>query len=297
MSASGHIYIIGAPRSGTTWLHTLVGSHPQVATFAELNTFHSYIRPLIQAWDREQMINETGKWKMGLPLLYSKQERDDVISKFLEDLYARVASAKPGCTHILDKHPGNTFEVDLVRQFFPHARFIHIIRDGREVARSLCRIHRDMGPTFGSATWDNACWQWHTYVQEGLRHRGQPWYMEMRYEDLLASGEETLQQVFDFCDIPAAPGLSAEIVASCSRQKMEQKSGASYYSDAHFSKGKEAPLSPLDAYRFHRGAGSLLQELGYVVRPAWWAGSPLHRIVVPLQHKLSLLLKLLQKRL
>jgi hypothetical protein len=292
MSEHKHIYIIGAPRSGTTWLHSMLGLHPNVASLAELNIFRSYLRPVLNAWELEEKINSSGKWRMGLPLLFPVYERDKLFKDLLQAVYQKVADSKPGSTHILDKHPANTLEVPLIRQYYPDARFIHIIRDGREVARSLIRIHREMGAVFGSSTWDNACWQWNAYVGQGIAHRGQPWYMEVKYEDLQQNGPLLLKEIFDFCGLDSNTAISEQILSNSTVEKMQALSrDGAYFGDAHISRVKKRPLSALEAYRFHLVAGKLLQQLGYISHPEWWVTDPRQKVYIPIWHKVDLLMQ------
>jgi len=288
-----HIYIIGAPRSGTTWLQRLVGSHAGVASFSELNLFHGYLRPLLDAWAYEEKINATGEWKLGLPILYSIEERDKLISSWLTNVYQKIAATRPGCTHVLDKHPIHTMEVALIRSFFPAAKFIHIIRDGRQVARSLQRIHRDMGPAFGSSSWDNACWQWGRYVQEGIQYRGQPWYMEVRYEDLLSNGTANMQKIFEFCGLGSSREDAEKAISGNTMAQMKgyAREKEACFTTAHFSRiDAPALLSSLEKYYFHRVNGALLQQLGYVVSSHWWAGNLLNHLAILLLHNILLFL-------
>src|SRR5688572_15673183 len=99
-----HIFIIGAPRSGTSWLHKLIGSHPKAASSVEINFFHEYLRPVLNAWEYDVKINETGQWKIGLPVLFSTEEKDKHITEVLTNMYNRIALTKPGCTAVVDKH-------------------------------------------------------------------------------------------------------------------------------------------------------------------------------------------------
>lgn len=39
------IFIVGAARSGSTWLQALLGAHPRVATTVELSVFHRFVGP------------------------------------------------------------------------------------------------------------------------------------------------------------------------------------------------------------------------------------------------------------
>ena len=50
------VFIIGAPRSGTTWLQTMLAAHPSVCTSVELTLFDKYITSWIEIWDKKNGI-------------------------------------------------------------------------------------------------------------------------------------------------------------------------------------------------------------------------------------------------
>jgi len=44
------LFIVGSPRSGTTWLQLMLGSHPSVCATAELTLYDKYLAPWLDAW-------------------------------------------------------------------------------------------------------------------------------------------------------------------------------------------------------------------------------------------------------
>jgi hypothetical protein len=94
--------------------------------------------------------------------------------------------------------------VDLLARSFPRARFVHIVRDGRDVVPSLLDMH--FGPDrFGAATLF-----WRDRVSRGRaggRRIGADRYREIRYEDLVADPEPVLRDVCAFFDLAFEPGM------------------------------------------------------------------------------------------
>jgi hypothetical protein len=45
-----YVFVVGSPRSGTTWLQLLLAQHPAVATHQETHLFHNYLGPLERAY-------------------------------------------------------------------------------------------------------------------------------------------------------------------------------------------------------------------------------------------------------
>ena len=196
------IFIIGAPKSGTTWLQIMISAHPQVCTTVELTLFSKYTAPWIKAWKAEAANIQQGRWNQGLPFLWSEDEFYGYLKEFLSKVYEKVLSINPQATHVLDKHPGYSMHVEDINMLLPGARFIHMIRDGRDVAVSMVAAQQRIG--YGTGTIQDSAAEWKRNVraaQETTQYHDR--YMEVRYEDLLISGANTLKSVFDFCGLPA----------------------------------------------------------------------------------------------
>jgi hypothetical protein len=101
--------------------------------------------------------------------------------------------------------PDNVLHVERVKRDIPNALFVHIIRDGRDIALSL----KKMGG-FAPLPWDRAqtdslvatslYWEW--MVHQGRDH-GRKFaadYIEIRYEDLITDPHKTLAKLGSFID-------------------------------------------------------------------------------------------------
>ena len=98
----------------------------------------------------------------------------------------------------LEKTPDHLFYIGTIARHLPHARFVHIIRDGEEVVTSLrdaaCR-HPEWR---GQADIDHGVERWNRAVRESLRWTGHPQHLLVRYEGLLQHTEPRLQAVLAF---------------------------------------------------------------------------------------------------
>ena len=114
------IVILGAARSGTTLTGEILGRHPDVAYWIE----PKYV------------------WRYGRPLA-----RDDIRTAAEATLrvrhYIRRAfnqyTERRGKSRFMEKTPSNCFRLPFVHAVLPNARFLHIVRDGRDVARSAVK--------------------------------------------------------------------------------------------------------------------------------------------------------------
>ncbi len=268
------IIIIGAPRSGTTWLQTILASHPKVASTVELTLYHCYIRPIINRWENEKASINSNKWNLGIPFLYTDEELNSFIKKFLNDVYDRVLSINPTATHIIDKHPGYSFETILIEKYLKKVKFIHVIRDGREVAHSLVRINKEMGPAFGAKNYGTAINTWKSYVKEASKLRGQANYLEIKYETMMQNSNISLKEVFDFLNLESTDELIKDLTNKFSKENMKEKSLSQQegvkINPSHYGKDDHKD-STFEKFFFNKVAGNLLIELGYEKNTSWWS--------------------------
>src|SRR5438045_9210667 len=100
------LFIIGSPRSGTTWLQLMLGAHPSVCATAELTLYDKYVAPWLEAWKAETHLAENGKSYVGMPVLWDEAEFHGFLSGFLESAYSKMLGTKPAATPRLDKSLG-----------------------------------------------------------------------------------------------------------------------------------------------------------------------------------------------
>lgn len=228
------------------------------------------------------------RWHQGLPFLWSEEEFYDFLRKFLGRVYERVIAANPQATHVLDKHPGYSLYTEDINKLLPHARFIHMIRDGRDVAVSMVAARKNMG--FGSRTILDAAATWKKHIQAAKQAKQYPdRYLEVRYEDLLTAGVDVLKTVFEFCNLPTDPKEVAKIIDAHQFDKMKENriSPASNLlaPNGHYRKGQMGSwpkvFDPVQRYMFDEIAGDLLCELGYA-EVGWWADTVGQKVTLPI---------------
>jgi hypothetical protein len=97
-----------------------------------------------------------------------------------------------------DKTPGYVMSMSLLAGLFPESRFIHLIRDGRDVALSY------LAAGWGPSTLEGNALFWKRFVSHGrLRGRqlGPSRYVELRYEDLMEEPERNVRALCSFVDL------------------------------------------------------------------------------------------------
>ncbi len=102
-------------------------------------------------------------------------------------------------------NPDNVMRVEQAKRDLPNALFVHIIRDGRDIALSLKKMGGftplpwDRGPT-ESLVATALYWEWMVYRGRSSGRKFPADYIEVRYEDLIANPRETLATLGAFID-------------------------------------------------------------------------------------------------
>lgn len=259
------ILVGGCDRSGTTLLRTILTSHRNVFVGEETGL-------LCGNRDLGHLSRCTGIALKGMEALY---RRSSCLGEFVDSVMRECLAAE-GKPQWGEKTPANVRHLDLIFKFFPNARFVHIVRDGRDVVCSL-RHHPDRWvdgrrPSLRvTNAWDDCVRRWVDSVSAGRGRRGDARYREIRYEDLIASPRQQIRSLLEWLDQPwdeqvlgffknhreawgdvANPGVKKPIYATASGRWKQD-------------------LPPEARRTFTSAARSLLRELGYAADDSWAA--------------------------
>lgn len=207
------VFVVGCPRSGTTLLYNmLLSAGGFVVYLAESNVFNLLVprfgdlsvpanrEKLMNAWLQSQLFRAS--------FLDAEQIRAKVLSEcrnggdFLRIVMGEMARAQ-GVERWADNSPEELLYAPIIKQYLPDAIFIHMIRDGRDVALSLdARPHAWIRPF----SWDRKdrlaiagiFWEW--MVERGRRvgHQLGGDYLEVHFEELQADASATLAKIGSF---------------------------------------------------------------------------------------------------
>jgi hypothetical protein len=268
-------------------LQVLLSEHPRVATTVELTLFTRYVPAWLQTFEEEEVNHRQKGWAQGLPFCWRRDDLIGFLKDFIMQTYGRVLAQKPGATHLLDKHPANAFQIDRIRELIPRARFIHIIRDGRDVACSMVAARRTRGFGTGTIIESAAAWKRHLEAASQAAKFG-PDYFEIRYEEFLRDPLAGYTRLLDFCRLPYEQSWVEQLLAANTFEKMKaaRRTGDPKVQsgETHYRRGKAGSwreeMSSYDAYQFNRIAGHLLRELNYESSADWWTRSPIGDLLV-----------------
>lgn len=215
------VFIIGNPRSGTTLFRLMVTSHSAIVIPPECG-FAIWWHEKYRDWQSADAISpragefvsdllqskkiETWELNRGKLLEEIQQAAPESYAALVSLVYTAYARPrKPGFRRWGDKNNFHVRHVSALRSMFPDARFIHIIRDGRDVACSYqqlgrAKIDSAYAPKLSSDVAAIAT-EWKGNVEAvrwAFSLMPQEQRLEIRYEDLVAKSETTLREVCRF---------------------------------------------------------------------------------------------------
>ncbi len=217
---AGPIFIVGAPRSGTTLLQYILRSHPRVSLptgeshfivplqrererFGDLRRPENVRRVLEEMWRRSRDFLATDLHGLRfdestIPELAEvlAGAGDGTMAGVIAALFDRNAAGE-GKARWGDKTPYYVLHMPLLLEMYPEAQFVHLIRDGRDCALSTL-VRRD---DFHVYNFYCAAKYWQHYVEVGQEvgpTLAPGHYFEIRYEELLEDPPAILRRLCDF---------------------------------------------------------------------------------------------------
>ena len=215
------IFIVGAPRSGTTLLATMLASHSAISCGAETHFFpylegnYPQITPVIRdaAWP-------TKATEFVAAIAVEDHPVADLFGVTPPAIYSYLSTRKPSIQALLEslteqhrlatgkhrwaeKTPNHILHLATLRRLYPTAKVIRIVRDPRDVALSMAAKL----PWASSAPLDNA------YLIDRWYRQGKAFFERDRlaytlcYETLITEPKSTLKQLCDFIQEPFEPAM------------------------------------------------------------------------------------------
>jgi hypothetical protein len=278
------VFIIGCARSGTTLLRRIVDAHPQIAITQETHWIPDYFEQrtgltpagMVTLELIRQLLDHPRFRKLwiGREQLEQLLERGQDVSyaDFVTGIFDLYGNGRGGGKALVgNKTPRYVRSIRTLHGLWPKAKFIHLIRDGRDVALSAINWKEKAGalaeryttwgehPVTTAATW----WKWNVRLgREARQGLGSGLYYEMRYEALVASPQEECARLCAFLGVPYT---SVMLHFHEGRTKTQPGLDAkkSWQPITPGLRDWRTKLPAEDQERFEAAAGDLLDELSY----------------------------------
>lgn len=282
-------FVVGLTRSGTTLLRMMLDAHRELTIPPETHfvpdlikvarspdaTPERMLEPMVgnRTWadfgiSEAEMLERLGAVEPG--------DAGDAVRAFFEAYAERIGKPRWG-----DKTPAYMLSVRRIGRALEEARFVHLIRDGRDVALSqTARAINEQPPAPEQAA------RWVKRIgksREQARELGGGRYIEVRYEDLVRDPEATLRRICEFVELDWDPEVLdyhrragerlREMAGELRREGTHAKQAAGYRVDNHEPTTRPPDPDRLDKWRremsaedlaaYERVAGGMLTDLGY----------------------------------
>jgi hypothetical protein len=252
-------------------------AHPEVAGVFESWMFHDRLgfAGLFDRvfWDPEVTAGNVRKIgrPLGLGALIDRATLCDDLRVLASSWLGNAMG--PGHRFLVEKTPVHLHFAPVIAQVFPDARFVEVVRDGRDAAVSTISASRSWNPRIAGRTGTSVkdvARDWNITVAAGNRHArtmADRW-CRVRFEELRANFAGTVSRVLSFCEIPYDDAMIERLAEATDITRHATGEG-SFRRTGHVGDWR-ARFSVLDAWQFDRAAGASLVSLGYERDRSWW---------------------------
>ena len=261
-------FLVGSERSGTTLLRLMLAHHPEIECAPE---FEFLVERLSASggWpELEPYYDWLSTNRIFLPhglVIDRTLDYPALMKSFLRQYCERSAKPLRGAT--CHKH------FDRLLGIWPRARFVHLVRDGRDVARSCIAMGWAGNVWAGAERWLEAEWLWAAVaprIDPAHRH-------ELRYEDLIRDPGRELARLCAFLGTDFDPAM-LEYHRDSSYERPDPKLVGQW----------KQKLTPRELALLEARIGPMLRERGY--EPSGVAPVPvsaLRRLALALHDRLG----------
>lgn len=253
-SVQDHIFIFGAPRSGTTLMKLILGTHPNLASPGYETGFFTRKKILnnLINYDSNPQNNSVNQLR---------KESQDIIQFF--DAYAQQVCEENQRKRFVEKTPSHVLRINFLIKHFTNSQFINMFRDGRDC---YCSARHHPNVKQGSDLVRYAKY-WKKCVTARLEMRNHPRVIDIKYEELVNNPEEVVKEMMEFLNEQYnAKQLSPfrHSKNSIMSSKREEFSKLSKPINSSSVSRFQKELSQKEIAQFHKIAGQELELLGYL---------------------------------
>jgi hypothetical protein len=274
-----YLFIVGCARSGTTLVHRIVDAHPEIAITPEMHwiTRHFKSRNGLVA---SALVSELVGHKRFAQFEIPREQFEGLLGSgeaipyptFLRrvfGLYGKINN-KP---LVGNKTPAYIRRMLDLHALWPEAKFVHIIRDGRDVCLSVLNWKKAERTAGRYASWEEdpvsttALW-WERKVRKAREDGatlGPGLYHEMHYEDLVEDPERECKRLCEFLGVPYDDAMIrfAEGKTKTDLPNARKTPKKAWLPITSGMRNWRTEMPATDIQRFEAAAGNLLEELGY----------------------------------
>lgn len=278
------LFILGNPRSGTSLLRLILNAHPNIVLPPE-SGFLQWWYPKYRNWSLKDVDSKIPEFVNDL-LSSKKIEAYHLDREKLElfissqkpsnyaDLIALVYRFYAKEKELLIWGDKNNYYIDhipLLKKIYPNARFIHLVRDGRDVACSYLELNRDIDkdsayrPILPNEI-SSIANEWkenNLLVESDLEETN---HIRVRFEDIILSFDSEMKRILSFLELPWSDEIVNYNVKNDepeSTLKWKKKTTMPIQKNVIHRYQKDLTVNEIEA--FNKNADSLLNKYGYKI--------------------------------
>jgi Sulfotransferase family len=274
-----YLFIVGCARSGTTLVHRIVDAHPEMAITPEMHWITRQFKSR-NGLVTPKLVSELAGHKRFAQFEIPREEFEGLLGSgetipyptFLNrvfGLYGKIKN-KP---LVGNKTPAYVRRIPTLHALWPDAKFVHIIRDGRDVCLSILNWKKAERTAGRYASWEEdpvsttALW-WERKVRKAREDGaalGPGLYHEMLYEDLVEDPERECKRLCEFLGIPYDDAMIrfAEGKTRTDLPNARKTPKKAWLPITSGMRNWRTEMPVKDVERFEAAAGDLLEELGF----------------------------------
>lgn len=208
-------FIIGSGRCGSTLLRSLLISDESIHIPPESSALPTIVKKYAryQGLDWKDLVSVCcGEftsnpafeyWHLDLQntciRLQKLKKEDRSLQKIITSIYEEHKyKFKPNAQIIGDKTTFNTLRLDWIHKVYPNAKFINLIRDGRDVLSSYLRSGLENNVQLITWKWNQSLIRAQSFKK---KNKNKNTYLEIKYEDLVSFPQHTCDNISDFLGI------------------------------------------------------------------------------------------------
>lgn len=195
--ASGHVFLLGFPRSGTTLLEVILEGHPNVVSLEEKESLIDSVNAFMQRpEDLDGLSRATAPALEAMRVAYWRRVADAQV-----DVSGKM---------FVDKHPLNTLKLPLIARLFPDAKILFACRDPRDTVLSCFRHRFQMSaPIYELLSIEGAA-QYYEAVMQLLIRLTSVLTLDIclvRHEDLVTEFAREMKRICVYLGLEWSPGM------------------------------------------------------------------------------------------
>ncbi|NJL81783.1 MAG: sulfotransferase [Chloroflexaceae bacterium] len=249
LSEQPHIFVVGAPRSGTTLVKLILNVHPNLSGPGYETGFFMFKHLSNLLLGK----NDPSRQKL-------QTNTPDIVQAF--DRFSQQRLKETGGQRFIEKTPPHVLRLPFLLKHFPKAQFINVFRDGRDC---YCSARHHAYVTQGQSIETYARY-WRRCLRSRFRQGEHPRILDVKYEDLVTNAESAVRGIMAFL---AEEFEERQLDPRCysqntiTRSKRQEFSKLSQPISPSSMNRWQKEMTAAEIERFEKIAGQELRRLGY----------------------------------